>query len=120
MIGLLAITSGVLFGVGLYLLMQRTLLRVVLGIIAIGHGANLAIFTSAGLVRGIAPLIAKGQDQPLPGAADGLPQALILTAIVIGFAVTAFAATLAWRAYSTTGSDDPDVMTTTDTMEGTH
>lgn len=117
---LLAITCGVMFAVGLYFLMQRTLLQMVLGLIAIGHGANLAIFTSAGLVRGAAPLVRKGETMPPPGVADALPQALILTAIVIGFAVTAFAAVLAMRTFQAVGSDDPDDMTLTDTQQEDH
>lgn len=117
---LLAMTCGVLFAVGLYFLMQRTLLQMVLGLIAIGHGANLAIFTSAGLVRGAAPLVNKGQIMPSAGVADALPQALILTAIVIGFAVTSFAAVLAMRAYQEVGTDDPDDMTLTDTDQESH
>ncbi|MEM7625374.1 MAG: NADH-quinone oxidoreductase subunit K [Planctomycetota bacterium] len=115
MVLVLAITVGVLFSCGLYLMMRRSLLKLILGLMLIGHGANLAVFVSAGLTRSPAPLAARGTAGPPTGAADPLPQALVLTAIVIGFAVVSFAAVLVRRACAAVRSDDPDRMRSTDT-----
>jgi len=111
----LAITIGVLFTCGLYLMMRRTLMKVVLGLLLLSHGANLAVFVSGGLTRSPAPLVAPGEAAPPPGAADPLPQALVLTAIVIGFAVAAFTAVLIRRTTEAVGSDDGDQLRRTDT-----
>lgn len=110
----LAITIGVLFTCGLYLMMRRSLMKLILGLILISHGANLAVFVSAGLTRSPAPLVASGAHMP-PDTADPLPQALVLTAIVIGFAVVSFAAVLVRRMCDVVLSDDPDCMRSTDT-----
>jgi len=110
---LLAICVGLLVATGLYLLMQRSILRIVLGLIMLGHGANLAVFVSGGLTRAKPPLIAVGETVPVEGAADPLPQALVLTAVVISFAIAAFAAAVAVRA-SRVATNDPDEMRSTD------
>ena len=112
---LLAIAVGVLFGGGVYLLQQRSLAQLVLGVVLMGHGANLAVFVVGGLVRGAPALVASGETAPPAGAADPLPQALVLTAIVIGFAFAAFAAALALRARRVVDNDDVDAMRSTDT-----
>lgn len=105
---LLPIAIGILFGCGCYLIMRRNIVRVLLGIMLFGQAANLLIFTGAGLTRNHPPIIPDGA-LTLEGAyADPLPQALVLTAIVIGFAVLAFAIALVLRAYEKTGSDDLD------------
>jgi multicomponent Na+:H+ antiporter subunit C len=98
----LPILAGVLFAAGTYLVLQRPLARILLGLALLGHGANLLLL-SAGGRAGEPAFIADGG--PPAGAADPLPQALVLTAIVITFAVTAFLAVLAYRAYRLTGSD---------------
>ncbi len=107
---LLAVVAGGLYACGLYLLLQRNLVKLLLGLLLLGHAANVLIFAAAGVVRGRAPLVAAGELAPPPDAADPLPQALILTAIVIGFAVVAFAAVLARRVFEAVGTDDPDAM----------
>jgi multicomponent Na+:H+ antiporter subunit C len=95
-----AVLVGVLFGVGSYLLMERSLTRIVLGVGVLGNGVNLLI-VAAGGPPGTAPIV--GQ----PGAqADPLPQALVLTAIVIGFALMAFLLALAWRGWTITDDDE--------------
>lgn len=98
----LAITVGVLYGAGTYLLLQRTLTRIVIGLAMVGHGANVLLLMSAG-GPGAPPFIA---DRP-PGApyTDPLPQALALTAIVITFGVIAFLLALAYRSHVLTGND---------------
>lgn len=89
---LLALVIGALWTAGVYLLLQRQLLRIVLGLILLGHAANLLIFVVGSLpslVSGHAPLIREGV--PVAASADPLPQALVLTAIVINLGITALA-----------------------------
>jgi len=69
----------------------------------------------SGMTRGAPPLIPEGAEVPLGVVADPLPQALILTAIVIAFGVLAFAVVLIRRAYEVVGTDDLDQMKDTDT-----
>lgn len=112
---LMAILVGLLYGGGLFLMQRRNLVKFIIGLALLSHGANLLIFTAGGLTRGMPPLIG-GADDTLPIThADPLPQALILTAIVISFAVLAFALVLFLRAYQTTGTDDLDDLRSTDT-----
>lgn len=99
----LALTVGVLFAVGTYLLLQRTLTRVVIGLAIMGHGANLLLLLAGGRA-GDAPFVTDAG--PPVGAADPLPQALALTAIVITFGVTAFLLALAYRSWQHTHDDD--------------
>ncbi|OLO38844.1 Na(+)/H(+) antiporter subunit C [Alkalihalophilus pseudofirmus] len=101
---LMSITVGVLFMVGTYLILTKSLLRVILGLMLLSHGAHLLLLTMAGLKRGAPPLL--GQEAPF--YADPLPQALILTAIVISFGVTAFLLVLAYRTYKEHKTDDLD------------
>lgn len=96
----LAVTAGALFAAGTYLVMQRLLTRVVIGLGLVGHGANLIVLGSAG-EPGAVP-IGTGD---LSAAADPLPQALVLTAIVITFGVTAFLLALTYRSHLLTRSD---------------
>ena len=112
---LLALAVAVLFGGGIYLLLQRSFATIVLGLAMLGHGANLGVFVAGGLTRGAPPLVAAGATAPPPGSTDPLPQALVLTAIVIGFAFTAFAAALVIRSHRKVGTDDVDAMRSTDT-----
>jgi multicomponent Na+:H+ antiporter subunit C len=111
---LLAVTVGVLYATGLYMLLRRTLVKVLIGLALLTNGANVLIFTAAGLVRARAPIAPAGETAPIMPFADPLPQALILTAIVIGFGIQAFAMVLAYLTYRRAGSDDPDELRTTD------
>lgn len=111
---LLAVTVGWLYACGLYLLLRRTLAQMVIGLALLTNGANVLIFVAAGLVRGEPPIIGAGDLTLGAGAADPVPQALILTAIVIGFAIQAFAMALAYRVYRSVASDDIDALTTTE------
>lgn len=99
------VTIGVLFGSGVYLLLQKSMLRVVFGTSLISHSINLLLLTSGKLKRGSAPILSWGQTD-FSGVTDPLPQALILTAIVITFATTALALVLAYRTYQTHGTDN--------------
>lgn len=98
---LLALVAAVLFGCGTWLLLQRRLSRIIIGIGLLGHGANLLLMT-ASWSRGPAPIISSGYEGPL---ADPLPQALALTAIVITFGVTAFLLALGFRSWQLTFDD---------------
>jgi multicomponent Na+:H+ antiporter subunit C len=111
---LLAILIGCLYAGGIYLMLQRSLFKLILGLVLLSHGANLLIFTAGGLTRAQPPIIPPGAAAPPAPSADPLPQALILTAIVIGFGVLAFALVLFHRAYQTIGSDDPDELKVSD------
>jgi multicomponent Na+:H+ antiporter subunit C len=99
----LTMAIGVLFGTGTYLLLRRNLLKVVIGFALLSHGTNLLLLTTGKLKRGAAPILQAGAEELYT---DPLPQALILTAIVISFAVTAFALTLVYRTYQALGTDD--------------
>ena len=111
----LALLIAVLFGCGFYLMMRRSYLKVILGLMLLGHAANLLVFTSAGIDRGPAPLVREGMTVAQPDGADPVPQALVLTAIVISFGVTAFALVLFRRTYDVLGSDDIDELHRTET-----
>lgn len=98
----MALVVGGLYATGFYLLMQRSLMRVLLGIVVLGHGANL-LLQLAGGPPARAPLVGTA---PADQLADPLPQALALTAIVITFAVTTFLLALGYRSFVLTGDDD--------------
>lgn len=98
---LLALTAATLFSLGTWLLLQRRLTRIVIGIGLIGHGTNILLITSGG-GGGIPPVIGKGDKEDF---ADPLPQALALTAIVITFGVTAFLLAMAYRSWQLTHDD---------------
>jgi multicomponent Na+:H+ antiporter subunit C len=101
--------------VGLFLMMRRSIVKLLIGLSLLTTAANLLIFTAAGLTRGRPPVIPSGQAVLQPPYADPLPQAMILTAIVIGFGVLAFAVVLVHRVVQVVGTDDLDAMKATDT-----
>lgn len=93
---------GVLVSVATYLLLSKNVIRVVLGTALLSHAVHLLLLTMGGLKRGSVPILS---DQP-ETYTDALPQALILTAIVISFAVTAFFLVLVFRTYQQTNTDN--------------
>lgn len=97
---LLAAVAAVLFACGTWLLMQRRLSRIIIGVGLLGHGANLLLVTAGG-PGGRSPIISAG----VTDYSDPLPQALALTAIVITFGVTAFLLALGYRSWQLTGDD---------------
>lgn len=113
---ILSLVIGVVFATGVYCLLRRSLMRLIVGMILLGQAANLAVFTAGGLTVGAPALVGEGAQVPAVGAADPLPQALVLTAIVIGFGLTVFAVTLIHRARETTGNDDVDAFNRTDAV----
>ncbi|MEO6123447.1 MAG: Na(+)/H(+) antiporter subunit C [Ilumatobacteraceae bacterium] len=96
----LVVLIGVLFATGTYSMLHRSLTRIVLGVGLIGNGVNLLLIV-AGSRPGLPPIVGK-----LTGSTDPIPQALVLTAIVIGFALQAFLLALAWRSWTLDGNDD--------------
>jgi multicomponent Na+:H+ antiporter subunit C len=98
---LLAFTVAALFSTGTYLLLQRRLSRILIGIGLIGHGTNLLLVISGG-DRGVAPIVGIGDRDEF---ADPLPQAFALTSIVITFGVTAFLLALGFRSWQMTQDD---------------
>jgi multicomponent Na+:H+ antiporter subunit C len=104
----LALAVGVLYTAGLYLMMRRRLAQLIVGLGLLSNGTNLLVFTSGGLTRARAPIIPEHADAPTPPFADPVPQALVLTAIVIGFGLLAFSLVLAQRVHTTARSDDMD------------
>lgn len=103
---LLAITAGSLYAAGLYLLLRRRLAQLIVGLGLLTNGTNILIFTSGGLTRSIPPVVPEGSETLEPPFADPVPQALILTAIVIGFGVLAFTLVMAHQVHRMSGSDD--------------
>ncbi|MEM1334765.1 MAG: NADH-quinone oxidoreductase subunit K, partial [Actinomycetota bacterium] len=95
-----ALLIGVLAGTGTYLVLHRTLTRIILGLGLLGNAVNLLILTS-GDGPGDAPIIGRDGD-----FTDPVPQALVLTAIVIGFGVISFLLAMAYRAWTINGSDE--------------
>jgi multicomponent Na+:H+ antiporter subunit C len=105
---LLALASGVLYAAGTYLMLRRRLAQLIVGLGLLSNGTNLLIFAAGGLTRGRPPVIPDGAEQLVPPYADPVPQALVLTAIEIGFGLLAFSLVLAHRVHETIGSDDVD------------
>ena len=106
MIGVAAILGGLLLAAGLYLLLSRDVQRVAIGFLLLSNAANVLVLTASGLpARADAPLLSGTRDGPF---ADPLPQAFILTAIVIGLGMAAFLLAMATRLYRETGRDDLD------------
>jgi len=110
----LAFVIGGLYAAGLYMIMRRNIVKLIIGLGLLGHAANLLIFTMGRLVRGHPPFIPLSGPEMVKTIADPLPEALILTAIVIGFGVQAFAIVLIRRCHETLGTDDLDKMRLTD------
>lgn len=106
---LYALAFGVLLAAALYLLMSRNLLRLVLGLLLLGNAVNLAIFVGGRLSSAVPPLVPEG-SLTLAASANPLPQALILTAIVISFSLVAYTVVLFERAHRALDTLDPDAM----------
>jgi multicomponent Na+:H+ antiporter subunit C len=101
---IMSVLVGLLFTIGTYLILTKSLLRIILGTSVISHGVHLLILTMGGLKKGGPPLL----GERVNSYTDAIPQALILTAIVINFATTALFLVLSYRAYKQLGTDDMD------------
>jgi multisubunit Na+/H+ antiporter MnhC subunit len=105
---ILAIAAGVLYGTGFYLLLRRRLAQLIIGLGLLSNGTNLLIFTAGGLTRARPPLVLEGAQALTPPFADPVPQALVLTAIVISFATTSLLLVVLLAARGFTGTDHVD------------
>lgn len=101
---------AVFFGVSIYLILSRHVVRILLGIAVFANAVNLSIFANGRILREVPPIIPEGFETPPTIVANALPQALILTAIVISFSFFAFLLVLAYRAYQELGTDDTEGM----------
>ena len=111
---LLAIMTGVLYAAGTYLILRRSIVKLIIGIILFGNGVNLLIFLLGRITKGEPPIIKPELSTFDEIYADPVPQALILTSIVISFGLQAFAIILIKRAYKVLNTDDLDVLNTND------
>ena len=124
---LLAVVIGLLFAAGIYMILRRSFVKLIIGLGLLGHAANLSIITAGGVTyprvgdegeiiaaRGAPPLIRASEKYLAEGAADPVPPALVLTAIVISFAIVSYTIILVKRTYQEVGTDDLDAMRTTD------
>ncbi len=109
-----AVLIGVFFAVATYLILSKSVIRMLLGISILGNAVNLLIFTAGRLTRQVPPIVAGDASQITEPFANPLPQALILTAIVIGFAMFTFLLVLGYRAYQELDADNTDTMRLTE------
>lgn len=105
----MCIAVGLLYASGIYMMLRRSIVKMLIGLALLGHGSNMLIFTTAGLLRGSPPLVRPGEETLEVPHTDPLPPALILTAIVISFAIVGYAAVLVKRVNEVAG-DDLDAM----------
>ena len=104
---LLALSAGVLYAAGIYLMLRRRLAQLIIGFGLLNNGTNILIFTSGGLTRTTPPILPAGLELVAKPFADPVPQSLILTAIVIGFGVLAFSLVLAKEVHHATETAEP-------------
>jgi multicomponent Na+:H+ antiporter subunit C len=103
-----ALLAGVFLAAAVFLLLSRSLVRVLLGLVILGNAVNLLILVAGRLGSATPPIL--GDPTGAHDVANPLPQALILTAIVIGFGLVTFMIVLVWQALAVTGVDDSDAM----------
>jgi multicomponent Na+:H+ antiporter subunit C len=107
---LTAIIIGILVAASVYLMLARSFIRYLFGLILLSNAANLVIFASGRMTEGAPALVPEGADTPLHVVGNALPQALVLTAIVIGFGLLAFTLALAFEANRRLQTMDTDAM----------
>lgn len=112
---IMAFVIGGLYAAGAYMMLRRDVFKIVISLGLLSYATNLLLLTVGGLTRARPPLVPEELTEPVGPIANPLPQALILTAIVIGFGLQAFALVLAHRTVQVTATDDVDNLTTTDT-----
>jgi multicomponent Na+:H+ antiporter subunit C len=107
---LLAVLVGCYMCAAVYLMISKHIIRLILGVALLSNGVNLLIFAAGRLTPDVPAFVPLGASVPQGVIANSLPQALILTAIVIGFSFFAFLLVLTYRAYQDLGTDDSDQM----------
>lgn len=110
----LALVVGALVTMSILLVLRRTLISIVVGLLLLGNGTNLLVFTMGRLVRAAPPLVDVGAAAPTEPFANPLPQAFVLTAIVINFGLMAFTLILMRRAHEVLGAVDPGALSIPD------
>jgi len=104
----LAVAIGLLVAASVYLMTDRHMVRMLFGVALLGTAVNLVVFVSGDVLRGLPPLISDGATAPDGEVANALPQALVLTAIVIGFGLFSFALALVFKASQRFGTANID------------
>lgn len=107
---LTAILIGCLTAAAVYMMLARNIMRFLFGLILLSNAVNLTIFTAGRMTKGEPALVPYGEDVPLAAIGNALPQALVLTAIVIGFGLLAFTLALVFEGYRRMHSVDTDAM----------
>jgi multicomponent Na+:H+ antiporter subunit C len=107
---LLALLIGALVAASVYLMLSRHVVRFLFGLVLFSNAVNLLLFAAGRVLWGEPPLVPDGASAPLEAVANPLPQALILTAIVIGFGLLVFALALAYRSYYVLRTTEMDEM----------
>lgn len=110
---LLAILVGVLYTAGVYMLLRRSILKFIIGIIFLSNATNLLVFLAAGLVPGN-PAFIDRSGSAAGELSDPLPQALVLTAVVIGLGIVVYLLAVKYRLFSETHTDDLDQLKPTE------
>lgn len=111
---LVAILIGLIAAGAVYCLLRRSMVRLIIGLSLLSQAVNLMVFSANGLSNAPAPIIPPGDKVLEAPYADPLPQALVLTAIVIGFGIICFTLALTLRAFKELGTDDIDAFNRTD------
>ncbi len=111
---LLALTVGLLYAAGIYMILRRSLVKLIIGLVLLGNGVNLLIFLLGRITKGAPPIIPEDVNLFAEAYADPVPQALILTAIVISFGLQSFAIILIKRVYKVVKTDDLDRLSLND------
>ncbi|MDR6755985.1 multicomponent Na+:H+ antiporter subunit C [Mycoplana sp. BE70] len=107
---LFSVLIGIFFAAAVYLMLSKFLVRILLGVAILGNAVNLLLFTTGRIVREVPPIIPAGLDRQFAVTANPLPQALILTAIVISFSFFAFLLVLSYRAFQDLSTDNANEM----------
>ncbi|MBD9371481.1 Na+/H+ antiporter subunit C [Rhizobium sp. ARZ01] len=107
---LFSILIGLFFAAAVYLMLSKFLVRILLGVAILGNAVNLLLFTTGRIVREVPPIIPADLDRQMAVTANPLPQALILTAIVISFSFFAFLLVLSYRAFQDLRTDNANEM----------
>ncbi len=115
----MAVVIGILVAASAYLMLDRNIMRFLFGLVLLSNAANVTIFVAGRFTRAEPPLVPEGSEGLLNVAANALPQALVLTAIVIGFGLLAFLLALIFRAYKEIGTMDSDTIRIAEPVEET-
>jgi multicomponent Na+:H+ antiporter subunit C len=110
---LLAVLVGILYTAGVYMILRRSIVKFIIGIIFLSNATNLLVFMASGIISG-KPAFVGEELSNAAEMADPLPQALVLTAIVIGFGIVVFTLALKYKFFELTGTDDLDQLKKTD------